>query len=121
MGALDEVFKAVVPTVLGVLVDEEVSISEATSTYDPLTDSETDQSSTSFTTKASPPIPVDREEVDGTSIKRGDVRFMLDNSNDNVVSVGLTLTHNSVDWRIQTVTEHWSGDRIASYEVTCRR
>ena len=136
MGALDEGMRSAANAVVDALVDGQITVKRTASGYSYLTEA-TGPVVTNFLMKAAPPEKFELSEINGTSVKTGDVKVFVpalqyepatptgltapvftkfDAKTDKVVLIGSTD-----ELRIVDVDEVWSGDQIAGVELQLRK
>ena len=95
---------------------------EVGSVYDPLTGETVPGTVVTDTPDTSPPDKYDREDIDGTAIRAGDMKVLVRESQlTGRPPLDATLTYEGEIWNIVSVTPIISGHEVATYEIQLRK
>jgi hypothetical protein len=124
MGALDTAFRDIASSLIGVFVSDLSTLTRTPApVYDPALGEDLAAAPTTYSIKVAPPENYKSHEIDGTAVRRTDLKTYVAAKDLAVVpdSQTDTLTFNSVVYKIVSVKGHQSGDQIALWELQLRK
>lgn len=128
MGLLDDAMAQVAQTLVGVFVDNSLTVRRGTGTYDFTGGPSGSGSYTDYTVKAAPPESVFQREIDKGNFKSGDIRVLVPTANIpeamgafNISTDRIIFSGETREWQIVETSEINSGDAVAAIVLYLRK
>lgn len=123
MGFLDDIVNDALEPVFGDILENTITITTTTETYNPTTGAESSVVTSQQVVTGTPPQEYSLREIDEVSVKRGDFKIFVRAADLSAVpSTGTdTVTLGGVVYRLLDVKPIYADEEAVMYELQCRK